>query len=148
MAIVKMKRLRLAAMKQDREELLRLLQRMGCVEIDEPDVDRSDPEWAALSSPDGTALARAMERRGEGVLNREFCLDFLKMLFSTALMAAAAAFVLRAASGVVPGKLGLLVTLGLSACAGVVVYFASAAALRLDEAKLTASLARQLLKRG
>ena len=93
-------------------------------------------------------LLLPMERRGEGVLNREFCLDFLKMLFSTALMAAAAAFVLRAASGVVPGKLGLLVTLGLSACAGVVVYFASAAALRLDEAKLTASLARQLLKRG
>lgn len=93
-------------------------------------------------------LLLPMERRGEGVLNRAFCLDFLKMLLATALMAAAAAFALRAASGVVPGKLGLLVTLGLSACAGVVVYFASAAALRLDEAKLTASLARQLLKRG
>ena len=36
MAIVKMKRLRLAAMTGDREELLRLLQSMGCVEISEP----------------------------------------------------------------------------------------------------------------
>ena len=65
MSIVKMKHLRLMGLGQDREELLRLLQRMGCVEIDEPDVDRSDPEWAGVSSPDGTALARAMERRGE-----------------------------------------------------------------------------------
>ena len=65
MSIVKMKHLRLMGLGQDREELLRLLQRMGCVEIDEPDVDRSDPQWAALSSSDGAALARAMERRGE-----------------------------------------------------------------------------------
>jgi len=65
MSIVKMKHLRLMGLRQDREELLRLLQRMGCVEIDEPDVDRSDPDWAALSSSDGAALARAMERRGE-----------------------------------------------------------------------------------
>ena len=65
-----------------------------------------------------------------------------------ALMAAAAAAVLRGVGGLVPGKMGLLVTLGLSACAGVAVYFASAVALRLEEAKLTVSLARQLLKRG
>lgn len=66
MSIVKMKHLRLMGLRQDREELLRLLQRMGCVEIDEPDVDRSDPEWAQLTGPDGAALARALERRGEG----------------------------------------------------------------------------------
>mgnify|MGYP003293857761 CR=1 FL=1 len=66
MSIVKMKHLRLMGLRQDREELLRLLQRMGCVEIDELDVDRTDPEWAGLTSPDGAALARAMERRGEG----------------------------------------------------------------------------------
>ena len=65
MAIVKMKHLRLMAMQQDREELLHLLQRMGCVEIDEPNVDRSDPEWAGLSVPDGARLARAQERRNE-----------------------------------------------------------------------------------
>ena len=93
-------------------------------------------------------LLLPMERKGQGVLNRAFCLDFLKMLLATVLMAAAAAAVLRTAGGFVPGKMGLLVTLGLSACAGVAVYFASAVALRLDEAKLTVSLARQLLKRG
>ena len=46
MAIVKMKHLRLMAMQRDREELLYLLQRMGCVEIDEPIVDEADPEWS------------------------------------------------------------------------------------------------------
>lgn len=46
MAIVKMKHLRLAAMQSDREALLRLLQGMGCLEIEEPSVDWSDPEWA------------------------------------------------------------------------------------------------------
>ncbi len=66
MSIVKMKHLRLMGLGQDREELLRLLQRMGCVEIDEPDVDPADSRWAGVSSPDGAALARALERRGEG----------------------------------------------------------------------------------
>ena len=37
MAIVKMKRLRLIGMAAERDELLRQLQRVGCVEIDEPE---------------------------------------------------------------------------------------------------------------
>lgn len=61
MSIVKMKHLRLMGLRQDREELLRLLQRMGCVEIDEPE---ERPE--GLDMPDTTALTRARERRGEG----------------------------------------------------------------------------------
>ena len=59
MAIVKMKHLRLAAMQSDREALLRLLQGMGCLEIEEPSVDWSDPEWAGLKSPDSGALSAA-----------------------------------------------------------------------------------------
>ena len=35
MAIVKMKHLRLVAMAEDREAMLRLLQHLGCVEVDE-----------------------------------------------------------------------------------------------------------------
>ena len=63
MAIVKMKHLRLAAMQADREEILRLLQRMGCVEIDEPQVDLSDPEWAGLARPEESGLSAAQERK-------------------------------------------------------------------------------------
>lgn len=68
MAIVKMKGLRLLAMRSDRETLLELLQGMGCVEIDEPD---QDPQtWQGLlsqlgnqtlSRPDGQALSQARE---------------------------------------------------------------------------------------
>ena len=62
MAIVKMKRLRLFGLRSDRESLLRLLQKMGCVEIDEPAIDLTDPNWAALAKPDGRGLAGARER--------------------------------------------------------------------------------------
>ena len=70
MAIVKMKRLRLAAMKQDREELLELLQRMGCVEIDEPSPDTDDPCFAALKRPeiDGLSAAREQHNAAEKAL--------------------------------------------------------------------------------
>ncbi len=66
MAIVKMKRLRMAAMQSDREELLHLLQRMGCVEIDEPSVDWTDPDWAGLKRPDGEELSAARDRKSAG----------------------------------------------------------------------------------
>ncbi len=62
MAIVKMKRLRLIGLRKDREELLQKLQRMGCVEISEPELDLSDPAWAALAKPEGQDLAGAKEQ--------------------------------------------------------------------------------------
>ena len=64
MAIVKMKHLRLVAMRENRDTLLRLLQRMGCVEIDEPSVDESDPAWAGLTRPGAGDLSDARERHG------------------------------------------------------------------------------------
>lgn len=75
MAIVKMKHLRLIAMDADREELLRLLQRMGCVEVDEASAERLEGEGPPgseellqrlkerLSAPDTGALSAARERR-------------------------------------------------------------------------------------
>ena len=70
MSIVKMKRLRLIGMQAERESLLRLLQHMGCVEIDEPPHLGDDPEWAALTRPDPGALnaARDARSRVEGAL--------------------------------------------------------------------------------
>ncbi len=61
MSIVKMKRLRLIGMRPDRDHLFRLLQRQGCVEINEPSPELRDPEQAALVKPDGHALALARE---------------------------------------------------------------------------------------
>lgn len=62
MAIVKMKRLRLLGLQSDREQLLQLLQKLGCVELSEPAIDLSDPDWAALTKPDGGGLGRAKEQ--------------------------------------------------------------------------------------
>ena len=68
MAIVKMKRLRLLAMGEDRERLLRLFQDLGCVEVDQADLDGegASPELLErlrdkVSRPDDRALARARE---------------------------------------------------------------------------------------
>ena len=62
MAIVKMKRLRLLALRPERERLLRELQSLGCVEIREPAIDLSDPEWAGLAKPEPSGLEKAREQ--------------------------------------------------------------------------------------
>lgn len=62
MSIVKMKRLRLLGLRSDRDQLFRLLQKQGCVEINEPVIDPDDPDWAALVRPDGRGLATAKEQ--------------------------------------------------------------------------------------
>ena len=63
MSIVKMKRLRLIGMRDQRESLLRLLQHLGCVEIDEPGDRSGDPDWASLARPDTGALNEARDAR-------------------------------------------------------------------------------------
>ena len=62
MAIVKMKRLRVLGMQSDRDSLFRKLQKLGCVEIAEPAIDLTDPDWAALAKPDGRDLAGSREQ--------------------------------------------------------------------------------------
>lgn len=58
-----MKRLRLIALRTDREELLRRLQDLGCVEIDEQQDTEDDPAWAFLAHPSNEALGAAKERQ-------------------------------------------------------------------------------------
>ena len=57
MAIVKMKKLRVMAMANRRETLLRELLRLGCVEISEPDGKLADPAWSALLRRETSTLA-------------------------------------------------------------------------------------------
>ena len=56
MAIVKMKRLRVIALAEERDELLARLLHVGCVEVTEPEGALSDPEWMALLHRDTSAL--------------------------------------------------------------------------------------------
>ncbi len=69
MAIVKMKRLRVVAMQADRSELLQKLQRLGCVEIRQPDIDQ--PDFPSLSTPDSKALTQAKNQHQAGKLALE-----------------------------------------------------------------------------
>ncbi len=62
MSIVKMKRLRLIGLRDDRDRLFRMLQKQGCVEINEPTMDPDDPEWAGLVKFDGRAAAGIREQ--------------------------------------------------------------------------------------
>ncbi len=74
MAIVKMKKLRVMAMADSRDALLRELLRLGCVEISEPTGKLSDPAWAALLRRDASTLAETKNEQGEAAA----ALDALK----------------------------------------------------------------------
>ncbi|MDE6456345.1 MAG: V-type ATP synthase subunit I, partial [Dysosmobacter sp.] len=65
MAIVKMKKLRVMAMADSRDALLRELLRLGCVEISEPAGKLSDPAWSALLRRDASTLAQTKNEQGE-----------------------------------------------------------------------------------
>ena len=58
MSIVKMKKLRVIALRAQRDELMQALLRLGCVEVHAPDDTLSDPEAAALLRPEKAELAR------------------------------------------------------------------------------------------
>ena len=65
MAIVKMKRLRTVALREQRSALLRDLLRLGCVEISEPDAVLAEPRWAALLRREDSALLQTRARAAE-----------------------------------------------------------------------------------
>ncbi len=56
MSIVKMKRLRLIALGEQRDELLARLLHVGCVEVTEPEGELNNPEWMALVHRDSSAM--------------------------------------------------------------------------------------------
>ena len=74
MAIVKMKKLRVIAMADRRDELLKGLLHLGCVEISEPDGKLADPAWAALLKRGTSRLA---ETRNE-IADVNTALDAIK----------------------------------------------------------------------
>lgn len=67
MSIVAMKRLRLIALRQDREEILKALQRLGCVEVDEQRADPDDPVWTSLARPSGEGASQLREQREQAL---------------------------------------------------------------------------------
>ena len=59
MSIVKMKRIRLIALAEERDALLSSLLHVGCVQISEPSEQLADEAYAALLRRDTTNLAQA-----------------------------------------------------------------------------------------
>jgi len=59
MAIVKMKKLKVIAMAEDRQEMFDELLKMGCVEVSDPGDKLSDPAWSALLQPERVTTATA-----------------------------------------------------------------------------------------
>lgn len=64
MAIVRMKNIRLLALEKDRESLLELFQRLGCVQVDSQSEKLSDPEWDGLITKPKTALEETRVKVG------------------------------------------------------------------------------------
>jgi putative peptidoglycan lipid II flippase len=93
-------------------------------------------------------LLAPMQRQGARLLDGDMVKDLGKMLAASIGMGLCAWAVLRWAETVLPaGKLGELMTLGLTALTGVAVYGLLALALRLKEAQLGVSFLTRL-KRG
>lgn len=62
MAIVRMKRLRILALEKDRSQLLDLLQRLGCVQVESQTGKFSDPEWGEQLCKPETLLEETKAR--------------------------------------------------------------------------------------
>lgn len=108
---------------------------------------------AAASAVSATVSALLLliplAREDKELLGGGFGMDILKMLLAAVLMFAA----VTALSGVLmpllpAGRMGQLFSLGISAAVGLMVYFAAAYLLHVSEARLSARLITQLLKRG
>lgn len=65
MAIVKMKKLQVIAVRDQRDALMQALMRLGCVQVHEPDGMLEDPDVAALLRPERTGLVADRTREGE-----------------------------------------------------------------------------------
>lgn len=65
MSIVKMKRLRMITLASEREELLSRLLHAGCVELSEPQVEATDPEWTSLLRRSDSSLADVKQEQAQ-----------------------------------------------------------------------------------
>lgn len=89
---------------------------------------------AAAGTVNAVILMIPLEIKGEGFLSARFIADLLKMAAASAIMAVPVRLCAVFIAPVLPGKLGMIILLAVSAAAGAAVYFAAARLFRLEEA--------------
>jgi len=102
---------------------------------------------AAACTVNGVILLLPLQRRGLGFLDAAFLADLGKMTAASLAMGGAAWGLYRLLDGSVAGTGGKLLTVGVPALAGVLLYFALTLLLRVGEARTAAGFAGRLLKK-
>ena len=111
-------------------------------------VDKYDVAGLALAAAiSGTVnaaiLAIPLQKKGIGFVNKAFVIDFIKITVASAIMAVGVWFLGDILSNMFTGKLGVLISICLPALAGVIVYIAITALLRLSEVKMMVSFIKK-----
>lgn len=99
---------------------------------------------AAAFTVNGAALALPLRRRGLAFADRAFAVDMGKLILSAGGMAAGVWGLLR----LLEGRAGKLLTLCVPAAAGVLIYAALTALLRVEETGMALKMIKKLLHRG
>ena len=103
---------------------------------------------ALASTIYAAALIVPLQRSGSRFITKKFCADMLKTAVCACIMAAAVYGLADLMRGILPGIAGKIAVLILPTAAGVLIFFAAAALLRLDEVEYIRNFIRKILKRG
>ena len=103
---------------------------------------------AISSTVYAAALAIPLQRSGSRFITKKFCADMLKTAAGACVMAVIVHFCAELSEGILPGMAGKLLTLIFPTAAGVIVFFAAAALLKMDELVYIKDIFKKVVKRG
>ncbi len=103
---------------------------------------------AVSSTVYAIALAVPLQRSGNRIVTKKFCVDMMKITISACIMAIAVYGLVSLIEGVLSGIPGKLLVLILPTAAGIVVFFVLTALLKMDELNYIKELFKKFLKRG
>ena len=103
---------------------------------------------AISSTVYAAALAIPLQRSGSRFITKKFCADMLKTAVGACVMAVIVHFCAELSEGILPGMAGKLLTLIFPTAAGVIVFFAAAALLKMDELVYIKDIFKKVVKRG
>ena len=102
---------------------------------------------AISSTVYAAALAIPLQRSGSRFITKKFCADMLKTAVGACVLVIVH-FCAELSEGILPGMAGKLLTLIFPTAAGVIVFFAAAALLKMDELVYIKDIFKKVVKRG